>query len=63
VQWVDDPIYGDVLAQGPAYKLSDTPPRVKWTLKPVGTDNEKVYASLAGKSVSQVAQMEEAEVI
>jgi len=63
VRWVDDPIYGDVLAQGPAYKLSDTPPRVKWTMKPVGTDNERVYARLGGKSMSEVAKLEEAEVI
>jgi len=63
VHWVDDPIYGDVLAQGPAYKLSDTPPRVKWTMKPVGTDNENVYGRLLGWSKSKVSEMEEAEVI
>lgn len=63
VQWIDDPIYGDVLAQGPAFKMSDTPPRVKWTMKPVGTDNEKVYSRLLGWSASKIKQMEEAEVI
>ena len=63
VQWIDDPIYGDVHAQGPAFKMSDTPPRVKWTMKPVGTDNEKVYGRLLGWSKSKLQQMEESEVI
>jgi crotonobetainyl-CoA:carnitine CoA-transferase CaiB-like acyl-CoA transferase len=63
VQWIDDPMYGDLLSQGPAYKMSDTPPRVKWTLKPVGADNEKVYSRLLGWSKTKIAQMEEAEVI
>jgi crotonobetainyl-CoA:carnitine CoA-transferase CaiB-like acyl-CoA transferase len=63
VVWVDDPVYGDVLAQGPAFKLSDTPPRVKWTMKPVGTDNEKVYGRLLGWSKSKIAKLEEAEVV
>ena len=48
VQWYDDPIYGDLHHQGPAFKMSDTPPRLKWALKPVGADNERVYGRLSG---------------
>ena len=63
VQWIDDPNYGDLHHQGPAFKMSDTPPRIKWALKPVGADNEKVYGRLLGWTKAKLAQMEEAEVI
>ncbi len=63
VQWIDDPTFGDLQHQGPAYKMSETPPRIKWAFKPVGADNEKVYGRLLGWSKSKIAQMEEAEVI
>jgi crotonobetainyl-CoA:carnitine CoA-transferase CaiB-like acyl-CoA transferase len=63
VQWIDDPIYGDLHHQGPAFKMSDTPPRLKWALKPVGADNERVYGRLLGWTKSKLAKMEEMEVI
>ncbi|HLN92469.1 MAG TPA: CoA transferase, partial [Thermoanaerobaculia bacterium] len=63
VQWIDDPIYGDLHHQGPAFKMSETPPRIKWALKPVGADNERVYGRLLGWSKEKLAKMEEAEVI
>jgi crotonobetainyl-CoA:carnitine CoA-transferase CaiB-like acyl-CoA transferase len=63
VQWIDDPTFGDLHHQGPAYKMSETPPRIKWALKPVGADNEKVYGRLLGWTREKLAKMEEAEVI
>jgi len=63
VQWVDDPYYGDVFAQGPAYHLSDTPPRLKWTMRPVGADTEFVLGKLLGMSKQQIKTLEAAEVI
>jgi len=58
VQWIDDPHFGDVLHQGPAYKLSHTPPRMKWVLKPVGADNEHILTKLAGLSGSEIKRLE-----
>jgi crotonobetainyl-CoA:carnitine CoA-transferase CaiB-like acyl-CoA transferase len=63
IRWLDDPTYGDVLSQGPAYKLSDTPPRVKWSLRPVGADNEYVYGKLCGLSKAEIDKLEAEEVI
>ncbi len=52
-----------VLSQGPAYKMSDTPPRVKWALRPVGADNEYIYGKLCGLSKTEIEKLEAEEVI
>ncbi len=61
--WLDDPTYGDLLSQGPAYKMSDTPPRVKWAFRPVGADNEYIYGKLCGLSKAEIEKLEAEEVI
>ncbi|KRT65228.1 MAG: L-carnitine dehydratase/bile acid-inducible protein F, partial [Candidatus Rokubacteria bacterium CSP1-6] len=61
--WLDDPTYGDLLSQGPAYKMSDTPPRVKWALKPIGADNEFIYGKLCGLSAEELKRLEAEEII
>lgn len=63
IQWIDDPTFGDVLAQGPAYKMSETPPRVKWVFKPVGADNEYIYTKLCGFSKEELERLEREEII
>src|SRR6266498_1553992 len=63
IQWLDDQTFGDVLAQGPAYKLSETPPRLKSAFKPVGADNEYIYTKLAGLSRGEIERLQEEEVI
>jgi len=63
LQWLDDPTFGDVLTQGPAYQLSDTPARVRWAFKPVGADNEYILSKLCGYSGSKIADLEQKEII
>ena len=63
VRWLDDPTFGDLLHQGPAYKLSETPPRLKWAFKPVGADNEYILGKLAGFSPDDLRRLEEQETI
>ena len=63
ISWLDDPNYGDLLSQGPAYKMSDTPPRVKWSLKPIGADNEQIYGRLCGLSAEEIKRLEAEEII
>jgi crotonobetainyl-CoA:carnitine CoA-transferase CaiB-like acyl-CoA transferase len=63
VRWIDDPTYGDLMHQGPAYHLSATPPRIKWSLKPVGADNEYILGKLAGLSSEEIKRLEEQECI
>ncbi len=63
VRWLDDPTFGDLMHQGPAYKMSHTPPRLKWAFKPVGADNEYVLGKLAGLSAEEMRRLEEQESI
>ncbi|HLS89513.1 MAG TPA: CoA transferase [Sphingobacteriaceae bacterium] len=63
IRWMQDPVFGEMLVQGPPLLMSETPPRVKWLLKPVGMDNESVYQNLLGYSPDQIAQWEEEGVI
>ena len=63
VRWLDDPTYGELLHQAPAYKMSATPPRLKWSLKPVGADNEYILGKLAGLTRDDIKQLEEQECI
>ena len=47
-QEIDDPHYGKLTVQGPAWKMSETPPRLKWLCRPVGADNEFIYLKYLG---------------
>jgi len=63
VRWLDDPTYGELLHQGPSYKMSATPPRLKWALKPVGADNEQIFGKLAGLGPNDIKRLEDQECI
>ena len=63
VRWLDDPTYGELLHQAPGYKMSATPPRLKWALKPVGADNERILGELAGLTPEDIKRLEEQECI
>lgn len=63
LEWLDDPYFGDLLSQGPAFHLSDSPPRHKWAFRPVGADNEYVLGKLCGFSKTKMAELEADAVI
>jgi crotonobetainyl-CoA:carnitine CoA-transferase CaiB-like acyl-CoA transferase len=58
LQRVVDPYYGEVVVQGPPWKMSETPPRLKWLCRPIGHDNEHVYLRYLGLGRSQVAELQ-----
>ncbi len=62
-QEIEDPTYGKLTVQGPAWKMSETPPRLKWLCRPVGADNEFIYLKYLGIGRSQLAALERAGVI
>jgi crotonobetainyl-CoA:carnitine CoA-transferase CaiB-like acyl-CoA transferase len=62
-QKIQDPIYGELSLQGPAWKMSATPPRLKWACRPVGADNEFIYLKYLGLGRSQLAEMQKDGVI
>ena len=59
----DDPLYGPMVEQGPAPKLSATPGRMRWAAKPVGWHNEEVLTRLLGLSPGRIKQLEEKKVV
>jgi crotonobetainyl-CoA:carnitine CoA-transferase CaiB-like acyl-CoA transferase len=59
----DDPIYGRYPIFGPPAKLSATPGRVKWTIKPIGADNDAVFRGLLGLGPDEVAALEASGVV
>ncbi|NIS75779.1 MAG: CoA transferase [Deltaproteobacteria bacterium] len=62
-QKLHDPVYGEVLVQGPSFKMSETPPRIKWLCREVGADNRMVYSSLLGAGVQQIDEMKRKGII
>jgi crotonobetainyl-CoA:carnitine CoA-transferase CaiB-like acyl-CoA transferase len=60
---VDDPLYGRVDEYGPAPKLSESPGRVKWSAKPVGWHNERVFGDLLGMTSGEVEALTRKKVI
>ena len=59
----EDPLYGEMVEQGPAVKLSETPARIKWAAKPVGWHNHDVLMRLLGLSPSHIKDLEERKVV
>lgn len=49
-----DPYYGDVAFQGPAWKMTLTPGRVKWLCRPVGADNDYIFKKYLGIGKEQL---------
>lgn len=54
---VDDPVYGEVVVQNPAVKMTGTPPRVKWVCRPPGADNGYVYLKYLGLGKSGLEEL------
>lgn len=50
---VQDPAYGELTLQGPVWKMSETPPRLKWACRPVGADNEYIYQKYLGMGAAR----------
>jgi crotonobetainyl-CoA:carnitine CoA-transferase CaiB-like acyl-CoA transferase len=63
LRWLDDPTYGELLHQAPSFKMSATPARLKWALKPVGADNEYIFGKLAGLTPQDIKRLEDQECI
>ena len=54
---IDDPLDGPMLNYDFPVMMSKTPPRVNWSVRPVGFDNEYVMANALGKSREQIRQL------
>jgi crotonobetainyl-CoA:carnitine CoA-transferase CaiB-like acyl-CoA transferase len=56
---IDDPLYGLHRNYEFPVKMSNTPPNTKWTVRPVGFDNEYIMKSFLGKSEDEIRQLYE----
>ncbi len=54
---IDDPVIGQYHDYEFPVMMSKTPPRAKWSVRPVGFDNEYVMANLLGKNNDQIKQL------
>ncbi len=63
LQWVEDPIFGEVLVHGATVKMSETPPRTKWIWRPIGADNIRIYHELLGYPLSKLKELWEKGII
>ena len=59
----EDPLYGKMVEQGPAPKLSATPARIKWAAKPVGWHNQDVLVRLLGLTPARIKELEDKKVV
>jgi len=57
LETVEDPVYGELVIQGPAVKMTESPPRVKWVCRPPGADNGYVYLKYLGLGRSQLEEL------
>ena len=62
-QRVEDAHYGSLLLQAPPWKMSRTPPRLKWVCRPPGADNASVYTRYLGLASSELAALRQRGVI
>jgi len=60
---VEDPEYGELLLQAPPWKMSGTPPRIKWACRPVGADNELVYLKYLGLGRARLEALQSGGVV
>jgi crotonobetainyl-CoA:carnitine CoA-transferase CaiB-like acyl-CoA transferase len=56
---VDDPLVGEFLDYEFPVMMSKTPPRVSWTIRPVGFDNEYIMTNRLGKNDEEIKQLYE----
>jgi len=54
---LDDPLDGPMLNYDFPVMMSKTPPRVRWSVRPVGFDNEFVMTHVLGKNKEQIRQL------
>ncbi len=60
---IDDPYYEELVIANQPWKMTESPPRVKWVCRPVGADNEFIYNKKFGWGPEQLKELKEKKVI
>ncbi len=53
---VPDPVYGELLLQMPVWRMTRTPPRLKWACRPAGYHTEHVFQKYCGLGAGRAAR-------
>ncbi len=56
-QKVRDPLYGELLLQAPVWRMTESPPRLKWPCRPLGYHNAHVYQKYFGFGPSRLTDL------
>jgi len=62
-QKFSDPVYGDLTLQMPVWRMTGTPPRIRWACSPHGYHNTYVYQKYLGWSPDHLATLRSRGVI
>ncbi len=54
---ISDPYYKEMVVANQAWKMTGSPPRIKWICRPVGGDNEHVYNVKLGLGPAQLGDL------
>jgi crotonobetainyl-CoA:carnitine CoA-transferase CaiB-like acyl-CoA transferase len=57
VKEIDDPMYGKYVEHEFPVMMSKTPPKVRWTVRPVGFDNEYIMTKILGRNQAQIDEL------
>ncbi|RMG60884.1 MAG: CoA transferase [Deltaproteobacteria bacterium] len=59
----EDPDYGRLVLQGPGYKMTETPPRVRREKRPLGADTVRVLKELCGLADEELERLKRKGII
>ena len=57
VKEIDDPMYGQYMDHEIPINMSKTPPKHRWSVRPVGFDNDYIMTKILGRSEQQLKEL------
>jgi crotonobetainyl-CoA:carnitine CoA-transferase CaiB-like acyl-CoA transferase len=63
VKMIDDPLYGLYPDHEFPVMMSKSPPKHRWTVRPVGFDNDYILTKILGRSVGQINELYEKGIV
>jgi crotonobetainyl-CoA:carnitine CoA-transferase CaiB-like acyl-CoA transferase len=58
-----DPVYGDLTLQMPVWRMTETPPRIRWACRPTGYHNGYVFQKYLGLGPRRLAELKDQGVL
>jgi crotonobetainyl-CoA:carnitine CoA-transferase CaiB-like acyl-CoA transferase len=58
-----DPVYGDLTLQMPVWRMTETPPRIRWVCRPTGYHTGYIYQKYLGLGPRRLAELKDRGVI